>query len=58
MPSGFGSASQNSCAASVRATTPKFLRRKLFRNPKKIIEPQAQLQAHAQVRRFKKYISD
>ena len=37
-----GSASHNSCAVSARATTLKFLQRKRFRNPKKIIAPQAQ----------------
>ena len=56
--SGVGSASHNSCAASTRTTALKFLRRKRFRYPQKIIALQAQPQAHAQVRRFKKFNSD
>ena len=39
-----GSASHSTCAASVRATTLKLLRRKRFRDPPKIIAPQAQAQ--------------
>ena len=53
-----GSASNKSCAASARAITLKMLRRKRFRKPPKIIVPQGQPQAHAQVRRFKKHNSN
>ena len=39
-----GSASHKICAASERATNLKILRRKRFREPQKIIAPQAQPQ--------------
>ena len=44
-----GSASFKSCAASARATILKILHRKRFRKPKKVIAPQAQPLAQAQV---------
>ena len=54
--SGVRSVIHKSCTASTRATTLKFLRRKRFRKPKKIIALQGQTQAHAQVCRYEKYL--